>query len=282
MTEPKSKRVLANGIDLHYWDWEGSGPTMVMLHPSSASGRIWDWVARELHPRYRILAPDLRGHGDSAKPSQGYRGEDSAADLEALAAALGLERFILVGNSLGVRVGIIYAAQWPQRVSHLILVGGPHYGFLFPDEDWQWWQERAEQMRAMPRRFPSAAEAGAALHAVRPSLTEEALNHIVGHNTNRNPDGSLEWKYDPVLVAEGLAHACDDLTGYVKKLTCPILALRAEGSWELTAERMPKVQPLFPTARWVTIAGTVYLLQLEKPREVARAIRDFLAETAEA
>lgn len=282
MSEPRSKRVFVNGIDLHYWDWEGSGPTLVMLHPSSGFGRIWDWVAQELHPQYRVLAPDQRGHGDSAKPPQGYRGEDFAADLEDFAAALGLERFILVGNSLGVRVGIIYAAQRPERVSHLVLVGGPHYAFLFPGEDLKWWQERAQEMRGAPRRFASAAQAKEALHAARPSLGEEALEHIIRHNTDRLPAGGVEWKYEPSLVAEGLAHVPGDLTGYIRRLACPILALRAEGSWELTAERMPKVQALFPTARWVTIEGVVYSLQLEKPQAVARAIRRFLEETAEA
>ncbi|MFQ5879021.1 MAG: alpha/beta fold hydrolase [Dehalococcoidia bacterium] len=282
MVEPKSNRVLVNGINMHYWDWEGNGPPMVMLHPSTGFGRMWDWVARELHPRYRILALDQRGHGDSEKPKGSYAAEEYAADLDAFAGALGLERFILAGNSLGVRVGIIYAAQRAQKVSHFIQVGGPHYSFLAPGEDVEAWQTRARETRAAPRRFASAAEAKGALHASRPSLSEEALEHIVQHNTNRHPDGSVEWKYDSEAVADGLAHALDDLRGYVRGIRCPTLMLRAEKSWELTPERMPQVEALFPTARWVTIEGAVYSLQLEKPAAVARAIRGFLEETAEA
>lgn len=279
--EPKSKRVSVNGLTLHYWDWESNGPTLIMLHQSSGFGRVWDWVAQELHPDYRILALDQRGHGDSDKPAGGYSGQDYASDLEGFMDALGIQRCVLVGNSLGVRVGIIYTAQHPERVSHLVLVGGPHYAFLFEGEDLDWWKNRAQEMRTGPRRFPSAAEAMQALHAARPSFSQEALEHVIRYNMNHYPDGSVEWKYDPVHVAEGLEHVPDNLVPYITQLTCPILALRAEKSWELTPERMPKVEALFPTARWVTITGAVYTLQLEKPREVAQAIRDFLAATGE-
>jgi pimeloyl-ACP methyl ester carboxylesterase len=277
--EPKSKWCSANGINIHYWDWEGSGPTMVLLHNSTGMGRIWDWLARELHPRFRILAPDQRGHGDTDKPASGYSGEDYADDFNGFLEALGIDRCIAAGNSLGVRVGIIQAARRPETVSHLIMVGGPHYAFLYEGEDVEWWVNQSKRVRTQVRRFPAAEEAAKAFQAARPSVSDEAAAHVIKYNTNQLPDGSVEWKYSSDGVADGLTHASDNLQHYVRQIRCPVLGLRAADSWELTAERMPKVEALFPTARWVTVENATYYLQLEQPQVTARAIQDFLAET---
>jgi pimeloyl-ACP methyl ester carboxylesterase len=276
--EPKSKRVMANGISIHYWDWESDGPTIVMLHNSTGFGRIFDFVIRELHPQYHVIAPDQRGHGDSDKPATGYSGEDYTDDFNAFLDALGIERCVVAGNSLGVRVGIIQAARRPETVSHLILIGGPHYAFLFPGEDAEWWRNQSQRIRTGVRRFPSAEEAAKAFQAARPSVSPEMVEHVIRYNTNRHPDGSVEWKYDSARVADGLEHAGDNLVPYITQIRCPVLGLRAERSWELTPERMEKVMPLFPTATWVTIKDATYYLQLEQPKATAEAIQAFLTE----
>jgi pimeloyl-ACP methyl ester carboxylesterase len=254
---------------------------MVLLHNSTGMGRIWDWVAQELHPYYHILAPDQRGHGDTDKPDSGYSGEDYTDDFDGFLEALGIDRCIAVGNSLGVRVGMIQAARKPETISHLVMVGGPHYAFLFEGEDVEWWQNQSNRIRTAVRRFASPEEAAKAFQTARPSVSDEAAAHVIKYNTNQHPDGSVEWKYSSAGVADGLTHASDNLQHYIKAIKCPVLALRAADSWELTPERMSKVEPLFPTARWVTVENATYYLQLEQPHVTAQAIRDFLAETGE-
>jgi pimeloyl-ACP methyl ester carboxylesterase len=274
--EPASRDVVVNGIRLRYWEWEGGGPTLVLLHSSGSFGRVWDWVAAELAPSYRLLAPDQRGHGDSDE-GRGNAAEDYAADLEALAAQLGLGRFALVGHSLGGRVGIVYAAQHPERVSHLVLAGGPHYASLVPGSDVEHWRQSAERMRNRPKRVGSVDEARAALRAAAPQLGDAAIEQQLRFSMREAADGTLEWKANGDWVAGGLDHALDDLSGYAKRIECPVLIVRAGKSWELTPERMPTVQAMFPTSRTVTLEGAVNNLQLEKPRELAAAIRESLA-----
>ena len=281
---PDSQRVDLPDFSLHYWEWPGDPPPIVCLHPSSHYGRIWEWVAERLAPTFRVIAPDQRGHGDSGwrTPASGAAAEDYAADVESLAERLGLERFVLAGHSLGARTGMVYAALHPARVSHLVLVGGPHYSTIHPGADVEYWQNNARNTAARARRQPSAAAAIEALRTQYPQFSQAALEHVVAHNTNPLPDGGVEWKYDPAFVAEGLKHALDDLRPYAARISCPVLILRPEKSWELTEERMPEVESVFsasPSVRTLTISGAVGYLELEKPDEVARAIRDWLSAT---
>jgi len=279
--EPQSKRVYANNINMHYLDWSGDGPPIVMLHPSRGFGHIWDFVARCLHPDYRVLCPDQRGHGDTDKPTLGYAGEDYAADLNAFTRELGLETIILVGHSLGSRAGMILAAQHPDRISHLIMVGGPHYISMFPSDlkEKESRESSARERGSVQVRFGSTEEVLESLRAPTSSyrsFSEEVLRHLVAYNMNHNPDGSVEWKWDSDAVEQTLSHIPDDLTPYVERISCPILIPWGKRSQDLTPERVPIVKPLFPTARWVFMEEAQYYMYLEAPGPLARLIREFL------
>jgi 2-(acetamidomethylene)succinate hydrolase len=276
MSAPASRTAHVNGFTLHYWDWAGGQPDVVCLHPSGHYGRIWEWVAERLAPDMRVIAPDQRGHGDSGKAA-GASAEDYAADVEGLAKAANLDRFVLAGHSLGARAGMVYAAQHPERVRALILVGGPHFSTLERGADVDYWRNNSNNMRARPKALANRSAAAEMMRKSYPAFSDAAVQHMAEHNTNLKADGSAEWKYDPEWVADGLLHATDDLTGYAAKIRCPVLILRAEKSWELTPERMIKVQALFPTAKVVTLDGVVQNLEMEAPKAVAREIRAFVA-----
>src|SRR5436305_3572561 len=153
MSSPLSQRVTVNGFSMHYWEWPGSGPTIVCLHPSGFYGRIWEWVAQRLSPDYRVLAIDQRGHGLSEQPSGGNATVDYAADVAAFCAAAGLDRVVIAGHSLGARSGMVFAAEHPERVLALALVGGPHFGTIAPGEDVDYWRGQSERMRQRARRY---------------------------------------------------------------------------------------------------------------------------------
>src|SRR5919198_2306875 len=128
--EPLSPPLRVNGFDMNYWECQGGQPSLVCLHPSGHYGRIWEKVAQQLAPQFSVIAPDQRGHGDSGQPPSGNAAEDYAADVEALAADRDLGQIVLVGHSLGARTAMVQAAEHPERVSRLILCGGPHYSTL--------------------------------------------------------------------------------------------------------------------------------------------------------
>jgi pimeloyl-ACP methyl ester carboxylesterase len=281
MTSPHSQYVTVNGFAMHYWEWPGSGPTLLCLHPSGFYGRIWEWVAAGLSPDYRVLAVDQRGHGLSQQPPDGNATVDYAADVEDFCQAAGLERVVVAGHSLGSRSGMVFAAEHPERVLALALVGGPHFGTIVPGEDVEYWRGQADRMRQRPRRYASLADAREVIRNQYPFYSAAALDHVAQHNTNPLPDGGAEWQYAPEWVADGLLHATDDLRVYAARLKCPVLILRAEKSWELTPRRMPQVEAVFPTARIVTVDGVTQNLELEAPDKVADEIRAFLADVSD-
>jgi 2-(acetamidomethylene)succinate hydrolase len=189
-----------------------------------------------------------------------------------------LKTIVLVGHSLGARTAMVHAAQHPQRVSHVILVGGPHYSTLQPGADVDHWQTNSNTMRQRSRHLASAAEAAAVLRASYPHFSDAAIDHAVRFNTRPAAGGGIEWKYEPSWVADGLRHALDDLREYAARIRCPVLMLRATRSWELTPERMPHVIGAFSGAPVTVVdVDASANLEVEAPDAVASAIRDFLA-----
>jgi non-heme chloroperoxidase len=103
---------------------ERSAPAILLLHGVTDSWRSFEPVAERLASRFRVVAPSQRGHGRSDKPMEGYRTRDFAADAIALADALGLHRFAVVGHSMGAANALRLAIENPGRVAALALVGG--------------------------------------------------------------------------------------------------------------------------------------------------------------
>lgn len=100
----------------------GSGPAVVFLHSLAGNTGQWSAQLEHLRPARRAVALDLRGHGRSEPPADGeYRIEAQVRDVAAVADALGLERFALVGHSLGAGVALEYAGAHPERITHLVL-----------------------------------------------------------------------------------------------------------------------------------------------------------------
>jgi len=122
---PTDRAVPGDGVALHARDWGGGGRPVVLLHGLASNARIWDGVAPRLAGAgLRVVALDLRGHGDSDQPSDGYGFETVGRDLEAALAALGLARPVLAGHSWGASVALEYAAGRPGAVAGLALVDG--------------------------------------------------------------------------------------------------------------------------------------------------------------
>lgn len=111
-----------DGIKIHCMA-AGEGKPVVLLHGWGASWHVWQWTIPSLvEANFRVYAPDLIGHGDSAKPPLAYVAEDYDAYLEALLAHLGIQSAILVGHSLGGHIALRYAMTHPFQVNRLVLL----------------------------------------------------------------------------------------------------------------------------------------------------------------
>src|SRR5262249_4461777 len=121
---PTDRTVTLQGSRFHYTECgDPTAPPAVMLHGVTGHARSWDDEAAALADRYRVLALDQRGHGDSdPSPDVDYTIASIAGDLAAFADALSLPAFVLVGLSLGGRVGIQYAGTSAARVRKLVVI----------------------------------------------------------------------------------------------------------------------------------------------------------------
>ena len=114
----------------------GNGPAVVFLH--SLAGNAGQWASQLEHVRKtrRAVAVDLRGHGRSEPPSDGqYRMDEQVADIDAVADALEVERFAVVGHSFGAGVALEYAAARPARVTHLVVADPIGDGSQIPEAE---------------------------------------------------------------------------------------------------------------------------------------------------
>src|SRR5215218_5264651 len=122
---PASRAVPGHGVTLRARDWGGGGQPLVLLHGLASNARIWDGVApRLVGAGLRVVALDLRGHGESDQPDDGYDFASVGRDLSSALAALELERPVLVGHSWGAHVALQYAVDRPGALAGLVLVDG--------------------------------------------------------------------------------------------------------------------------------------------------------------
>lgn len=278
--EMHEKQVtLENGLDVHYHEWPGVGPKLLFLHPSVGYGRIWEWTADAFGDRFHIFAPDQRGHGRSSRPDGDYSAEEYATDAVLFMDAVGIERAVVVGHSLGGRVAQVLSARYPKRVSALILVASPHLSnFHVTRQAAESVLSGAAAVLEYPDTFATVEDALAFMRARWPwsPETEEALAHRIKYNFAHGNDGSVSPLYDRVRVAQGLSHLSDNLSVYAPQVECPVAILRAT-TGNLSPEQAKELSGFWRDARIVDVEGK-YALQLENPSKVAEAIVAFTAD----
>ena len=121
MTEIQHHRILANGIRQYFLE-AGTGAPVVLLHGFPETSFAWRFQIPELARRYRVIAPDLRGYGETDKPASGYDKRNMAKDLRELMTALGFEKIALVGHDRGARVATRFTKDYPDAVDRLVVM----------------------------------------------------------------------------------------------------------------------------------------------------------------
>ena len=129
-----------NGIQMHYVIG-GHGDPLVLLHGWPQSWYEWRHVMPALAKNYTVVAPDIRGFGDSSKPLTGYDGKTTAEDIYQLMALLGFSKIFLAAHDVGAQTAFSYTAEHPQNVTKLVIMDFPYPGFLPPEfgQNGPWW-----------------------------------------------------------------------------------------------------------------------------------------------
>jgi len=283
MAVPESRFFQSQGLRLHYWDWgNADAPLMLLVHGGRDHGRSFDLIAKSLQPHFHVLAPDLRGHGDSDWTKGGsYALTEYVYDLSRLVRGTAADKVTMVGHSMGGMVCLIYAGTFPQQVSALVVLDGVT---VLPNAKSAPAHERIAKYIGQldklddraPRRYRTIDEAATQMRVTNPRLPDDLARHLAAFAVRRNDDDTYSWKFDPYqrsMAPHRLSG--DDHVSLWSRITCPTLLLHAEESF-LASPVAAEVANYFQQARMETIAGVGHWLHHEKPAEVLGAIRTFL------
>jgi len=186
---PTSHVFYSQRLKLHYVDWGNAGaPPMVLIHGGRDHCRNWDWVAQELREQYHIIAPDLRGHGDSEWSRGGqYALIDYVLDVAQLLEHLRLFPITLIGHSLGGGIACQYSGIYPDRVKKLVSIEGlgPPPEYIRHGPAYQRMHDWIAQMQAFAgrraRRYASLDEAVQRMQEANKHLSAEQAYHPTRH-----------------------------------------------------------------------------------------------------
>lgn len=271
----KDRTVALNGLSFHYRDWgDPAAPPLVLLHGFTGHARSWDSAASALSDKYRVLALDQRGHGETEWATD-YAPERRVEDMEAFRDALGLGRFSLLGLSMGGRAAFMYAAKNPATLEKLVIVD------IAPETDPAGAQRINQGVRANDV-FENPEQAVAAARAANARPPEAELRHRVLNNLIQRPDGKWTFRYDIALrngsparvmpTAEEIAAAWESL----KNITCPTLLIRGEASDVLSPAAARRMLELIPDSRMVEVRDSGHSVPLDNPTGFLAAVRTFL------
>ncbi len=240
---PTSHSFISQRLRLHYVDWGNPGaPPLVLLHGGRDHCRNWDWVARDLRNDYHIIAPDLRGHGDSAySPSGDYSMSAFVYDLAQLIHRQNLAPVRIVAHSLGGAISLRYAGIYPENVSRLVAIEGlgPSPAMLakrgelgVKDRMRRWIEDERALAGRLPRRYASIDDALARMQAENKHLTPEQARYLTVHGVSQNEDGTFSWKFDNYIRSISPVDLTpEDVAKLWSNIACPTLLVLGRESW---------------------------------------------------
>jgi pimeloyl-ACP methyl ester carboxylesterase len=241
--EPETLVLEIAGRRHHVSCWgDPQAPPILLIHGIRDNSRSWDWVANSLSDRYRIYAPDLRGHGNSdwAAP-QGYTLAEFGLDIYDIVSALQLDRFAVVGHSFGGHLALRFAASWPDLISaasgieciELPIVRDERAAPKpYPERMRTWIASVRASRERQARNYLSISAAAERMQQEQPEVDSVTIGHLARHALLANPDGTLRWKFDqatrlrPPDDADGR-----DLDQLLAAIECPVQLFYGTGSW---------------------------------------------------
>lgn len=282
----KSRRLaLATGLTYHVLEWvpppsaEAGDTTYVLVHGFLDLAYGWHEVAERLATRVHVIAPDLRGHGDSDWVGAGgyYHFLDYVPDLDDVIARLARKRVVVVGHSMGGGVASYWAGTRPDRLAALALLEGigppDQCDTQLPGRTAQWidaWRNARSKQRPMA----SLDEAAARLRKHDALLGEELAKKLAAAGTRTTEDGALVWKHDPLHLTMGpypyrTAYAAQ----YWQRITCPTLIVDgAQTMMNLPETERAARRAYFPNHRYVVLPGAGHMMQRHQPEALANLL----------
>jgi len=277
--------IATNGVTLSLLRG-GAGPAAVLLHGWCGSSWSWRKLGPLLAGDFTVLAPDLRGYGDSDKPEGGYDAESEAADVLGMLDHFGIERAHLVGHDMGAPVALAFSGLYPERALSVAWVDEPLLGFdterYTAFTDWNhggYWQFGFNATPGLAElMYAGREEAFLALiyshmvqvkDAVTPDDVREQARGM------KQPGGIAGWVgwYRAALETGSQLRRLADRNAFQR----PVLAVAGAGG---VAGIVEEIKQAVPHAKGAVIANCGHLVAEEQPEKLARLLRDHFARAA--
>jgi pimeloyl-ACP methyl ester carboxylesterase len=244
MQGPTSHLYYSQRLRLHYVDWGNeSAPPLLLIHGGRDHCRNWDWVAERLRGHYHIVAPDLRGHGDSEWAlGGGYNEINYVYDIAQLVLQKKMQPVTIIAHSLGGSIALLYSGLYPETVKKVVAIEG-----LGPSPEmmkrWKsttveqrvrgWIDMKRQSAGRVPRKYATLDDALARMKEENKHLNDEQARHLTLHGAVQNEDGTYSWKFDNVVRfgggPGGLSHK--DQHRIWSNISAPVLLVRGTESW---------------------------------------------------
>jgi pimeloyl-ACP methyl ester carboxylesterase len=273
--QPRHRRVRAGDLHLHCLTWGADGdPTVLLVHGNGGHAHWWDPLVPAFVPGFRLVAPDLRGHGESEWPvTPAYGIADFSADLLAVAAQLAPQRFAIIAHSMGARAAAWFTAHHPERVRGLALLDTTLAGVDAATA--QRWRGRVRGRRE-GRGYASYAAALAAFRFVPPEsgVADAIAADLAHHAVRERGRGDWTFRFDrAVLALEG--DGAGDITALVAGLPCPLWVGRGARSEVIRRREFEALRARRPDLEVHDFPGGHHF-HLADPRRAGAALRRFL------
>lgn len=274
--KPQDKTVSANGINIHYLDWGNADkPDLVMIHGLRGHAHSWDDVSAAVCQDFHVMALDQRGRGETDWATDGdYSTDAYVADLDGFAKALGLDKFILMGHSMGGRNSMTFAGEYPERLEKLIIVD------MGPETDPRGGKRITEEIVNVPEEFDTFEAVVEYMMKQNRFASETVMRRRLQYATKTLPNGKIGWRYD-LAIREARRNPAPagpqtDLWPVLAQIPCPTLVVRGMETDLLTAEVAQRMVRELPQGEMVEIPRAGHMVFEDNPDDFIIGLKRFL------
>ena len=273
--KPTDVMVTCNGMNFHYLDWGNEGaPVMLLLHGLRGHSHAWNDVSARFCGDYRILALDQRGRGETDWAPRGdYSTNAFVADIEEFCYTVGIEKFTLVGHSMGGRNSMAFAGRNPGMLEKLVIVD------IGPDIDPAGSSRITRELVDVPQEFDSFDAQFDYMNKQNRFASEPVLRRRLKYASRELPNGKIGWRYDPEIRAQrrdGTGATPPDLWEPLSKITCPTLVVRGTETDTLSLDVANRMVDTLADGLLVHVENAAHMVFEDNPVDFNAALADFL------
>jgi pimeloyl-ACP methyl ester carboxylesterase len=240
---PRTRRIDLSHSYRNLLEWgDPANPAVVLQHGMRDHAYSWSWVADTLAPHFHVIAPDLRGHGDSDwSLDRNYTLPAFVIDLAQIVDTLKLPLFGLIGHSLGGQIALRYAASFPDRVSSMLLIEAVELPLIwqeqqspipYPRRIRSWIEDDVMERLRQGRIYLDHASAARRMAEANPEIDSEMIAFLAEKGLVEIAQSGLRWNYDNACrhrpAEDQRGHDLDEI---LDAIACPALLAYGEDSW---------------------------------------------------